>query len=58
MSNEGGTQTVQFTTTQEMGYYQCDVHPNTMAGQVELVQQEDSTLPVDPPVDAPVEAPE
>ena len=36
MSEEGATQTVTFTATQEMVQYICQVHPTTMVGDVEI----------------------
>lgn len=36
---DGATQTVTFTATERMGQYYCEVHPRSMRGNVELVEQ-------------------
>lgn len=38
MSKKGATQTVQFTATEEMDEYLCQVHPSTMHGQVTVAR--------------------
>jgi len=37
MSEEGAVQGVQFTATEEMARYICEVHPTTMVGDIEIV---------------------
>ncbi|UTF52256.1 cupredoxin domain-containing protein [Natronosalvus rutilus] len=37
MGEDGATQTVEFTATEAMAEYYCQVHPNSMRGSIELV---------------------
>ena len=36
MSEQGATQTVQFTASEEMAQYVCEVHPSSMVGEVQM----------------------
>lgn len=36
MSNEGATQTVRFTATEDMSEYFCEIHPRTMRGEIRI----------------------
>lgn len=47
MAEEGATQTVEFTATEEMAQYICENHPSTMVGDVEVTGGETET-PTDP----------
>jgi len=41
VSDRGVTQTVEFTATEEMVEYYCEVHPRTMRGDVDIAGRED-----------------
>jgi hypothetical protein len=41
VGEEGAVQGVRFTATEEMAEYICEVHPNTMVGDIELADGED-----------------
>lgn len=43
IGEEGAVQAVRFTATEEMAEYTCEVHPNTMAGDVEVTEAETGT---------------
>lgn len=47
VSEEGETQTVEFTASEEMNEYVCQVHPNTMRGDVSI--EEDTPTPTPTP---------
>lgn len=42
VTEEGETQTVEFTATEEMSEYYCSVHPQSMRGSIEIAGQEDA----------------
>lgn len=42
IEEEGETQTVEFEATEEMAEYYCEVHPNSMRGDVRISDEEDA----------------
>ena len=50
IEGEGETQTVEFEVTEEMAEYYCEIHPDTMRGDIELVDaepEEDPEAPIE-----------
>ena len=59
MDEEGETQSLEFEATEEMAEYYCEIHPSTMVGDVEIVDEdpyEDDVAEDEP--DEPDDAPE
>ncbi|WP_225335126.1 cupredoxin domain-containing protein [Halomicrobium urmianum] len=49
ISEEGATQTVEFEATDAMAEYLCEVHPNTMVGDVSIEAAQDTATPTPTP---------
>lgn len=55
VSGQGVTQTLEFTATQEMTEYLCEVHPTSMRGEINVSGGEQSSTPTSTSTDAPSE---
>ncbi|MFB6140346.1 MAG: BGTF surface domain-containing protein [Halosimplex sp.] len=53
LGEEGATQTVEFTASEEMDEYFCEVHPNTMRGGVEIAEATPTATPEPTPTPRP-----
>ena len=52
ISEQGATQMLTFTATQEMAEYICEVHPTSMRGEIQIAGEQSSSTQTDTPSDS------
>lgn len=58
VSEEGATQTVEFTASEEMAEYACEVHPTSMRGGLEVAETTPTATATETPTPPPTETPD